>query len=383
LKKVFSLLLSVSVFCLVSAEGTVDQKVTFAPYGFVKGDMYYVSGAAKSWAKPSLTCVQVAAKDDSLAGEGIAFSAQHSRVGLKGSGAFGSITMGGLVEVDFFVIAANTNAKPRMRLAYAWCQPFKGFEIRAGQQWDLFSPLNPTTNNTNANLWYAGNYGFRRAQIYLGYTLDFDKVKAGVQVSGGEGAREDDLAANGGTWLGDDNKSGIPMIQYRGFCNLFNKAIIGFAGIYSTFGKDKDYTSTGFSADLDLPIHNFFSLKGEFAMGTNLNNSNIFTIADNKYKKIGTVIDSTDKKNMGFWVNVITKPIDFFNLSLGVAQEKNTTDKLAIGQPESNFTFYSDFIFPIGKYFSLSVEYQFLKTSHKDADDYTTNVVDLAGTVTF
>ena len=44
-----------------------------------------------------------------------------------------------------------------------------GFEARMGQMWDIFSPNNANTNNTNGNMWYAGNRGFRRAQLYLGY----------------------------------------------------------------------------------------------------------------------------------------------------------------------------------------------------------------------
>ena len=61
----------------------------------------------------------------------------------------------------------------------------------------------------------------------------------------------------------------------------------------------------------------------------------------------------------------------------------NTTENLADGVLETNFTFYSDFIFPIGKYFSLSAEYQLLKTTPKGMDAYTANVIDVAGKVSF
>jgi hypothetical protein len=157
MKKLTALLLAGTL-----AAGSFAEKPKFEPFGFVKGDAYYSVGGVKSWSQPSLTCASIATGSDTNA---VSFTAQHTRFGLKGSGQSGDITMGGLIELDFFVIAANANAKPRMRLAYAWCDPLKGLQIRAGQQWDLFSPLNPTTNNTNANLWYDGNYGFRRPQL--------------------------------------------------------------------------------------------------------------------------------------------------------------------------------------------------------------------------
>ena len=146
--------LAIVIFIASLLSVSYAEKPKFEPFGFVKGDMYYTIGQVKSWNTYSLTSASIATGVDSNA---IGLTAQHTRFGLKGSAKTGDISMGGLIELDFFVIAANANAKPRMRLAYAWCKPLAGLEIRAGQQWDLFSPLNPTTNNTNANLWYDGN----------------------------------------------------------------------------------------------------------------------------------------------------------------------------------------------------------------------------------
>jgi hypothetical protein len=298
----------------------------------------------------------------------------------------GTITMGGLIELDFFVIAANANAKPRMRLAYAWCSPLEGLEIRVGQQWDLFSPLNPTTNNTNANLWYNGNYGFRRPQMTLHYGFDIGAVKSVVQISAGETTREDDLVVvqapdsskkvTVGTWLGADNLSEKPLVQGRLAASFYKGMEIGVATVYGVYGKDDDFATYGFSADAKLLFHALFELQGEFATGRNLNNANLFTTGGNGsvYKDITT---------NGFWIQAMSKPCDFFNIVAGFGDEIVTSD-LYNGKTEKNLTFFGDLIFPIGSFFSLSAEYQFLQTTiHGKDDANTAHVIDIAGKVVF
>ncbi|MBN2036934.1 MAG: hypothetical protein JW768_09360 [Chitinispirillaceae bacterium] len=369
------------IFLLAGAvlSGTVAEKPVFEPYGFVKGDMYYTVGGVTSWGQPSLTCASRATGSDTNA---VSFTAQHTRFGLRGSGAAGDITMGGLIELDFFVIAANANAKPRMRLAYAWCRPVQGLEIRAGQQWDLFSPLNPTTNNTNANLWYDGNYGFRRPQLTLQYGMDLGAIKPLVQVSAGETAREDDLKFDTtgqgsiGSWIGADNLSGIPLVQGRLAAGFLEGMEIGAAAVYGAYGVDRDYTTMGVSVDASLPVHALLALKAEFATGTNLNNANIFTIG-------GSGSAAADVETNGFWVEATSKPLSYFNVVLGFGDEM-VSSTVADDSPESNMTFYGDLIFPIGGFFSLAAEYQLLSTKLAGQDDANiAHMIDIAGKVVF
>jgi hypothetical protein len=359
------------------------DKPKFEPYGFVKGDMYYTIGSVSSWGQPALTCASQATGLDTNA---MSFTAQHTRFGFKGSGAKGDITMGGLIELDFFAIAANANAKPRMRLAYAWCKPIKGLEIRAGQQWDLFSPLNPATNNTNANLWYDGNYGFRRPQLMLQYGLDFGTVKPMIQVSGGETTKEDELSftqatdtskkATLGTFIGADNYSRRPLIQSRLAAGFLKNMEAGVAVVYGSYEIGHKYETFGFSADANLPIHNLFALKAEFALGTNLNNANLFTVG-------GSGNATTDIKTNGFWAEVTSKPLSYLNGVLGFGDEM-VTSTVANGKVESNMTFYGDLIFPIGDFFSLAIEYQMLNTKIKNKTDANVaHVFDIAGKVVF
>jgi len=285
----------------------------------------------------------------------LSFTAQHSRVGLKGTAEVKGVKVGGTVEVDFFSNKNNFNTNPRLRQAYAQCIPVEGLDIRVGQQWDVFSPLNPTTNNTNANMWYTGNYGFRRPQLRLGYTIPLEGVKPGIDVCVAEGAKEGDAGP------GADNLAEVPQFQGRLFVGFLDGYAIGASGLYGMFNDERDVATWGFAADVNLPIHALFALKGEFAMGQNLNNSNVFSIA-------GSGSKGDKRKSLGFWVNAISKPVDFFNIVVGYGMEKNTTEDLGDYVTsdyipiESNMAFYSDLVFPIGKYFSLSVEYELLIT---------------------
>jgi hypothetical protein len=369
MKKTAVVLFAAAFLTAVFADESQDMKPELKPYGFVKGDMYYAIGGVQSWKQSAITCASSATGLDTTA---TSFTAQHSRFGLKGSGAIGNVTMGGVVELDFFVIASNANANPRMRLAYAWCKPVKGLEIRAGQQWDLFSPLNPTTNNTNANLWYNGNYGFRRTQLTLQYGLNLGSVTPMLQVSGGEATKET-------SDLGIDNLSGIPMIQGRLSLAFLEKMQIGVATAYATYGVDRDYATNGVSVDLNLPFHDLFSLKGEYAYGNNLDNANLFTIG-------GSGDANNDISTSGFWVQAMSKPASFFNIVAGFADEMvlDLDEDDDAGKKESNMTFYGDLIFPIGKYFSLSAEYQLLRTAMVGIDDANiAHIIDIAGKVVF
>jgi hypothetical protein len=362
MRKLVAFVLVIGVSGALCAEELV-QKPKLEPYGFLKGDFCYANNPVASWSSPSPSAVTKAVGDGPSS---IAFTAQHSRFGLKGSAEVKGVTVGGVLELDFFSVTSNTNANanPRIRLGYAYCMPLKGLEIRAGQQWDVFSPLNPTTNNTNANMWFVGNYGFRRPQFQVRYGVASDAFAPGIQLSVGEAAKEADAS------LGGDNLSLMPMLQGRLSAVILKMVTVGVAGTYAAFDKDKDNTSAGFSADLSAALHKLFELNGEFCYGADLNDANLFTIG-------GSGAGAETVENIGFWVNAISKPLSFLQIVAGFGQEVTT------GALESNLTAYGDLIIPIGAFFSLSAEYQFIQTTPKDADPFNASVVDVAGKVTF
>jgi hypothetical protein len=348
---------------------TLFAQIELKHYGFLKGDMVYTSKSVTSFNAENLAAPQVASGGDNPA---LGFTAQHSRFGLKGS-VGDAIKVGGTLELDFYWGGFDANARPRIRLAYA--SMTKGnMELRFGQQWDLFSPNNATTNNTNGNMWYAGNLGFRRAQIQFHYKMPMDNLTPLLQFSIGEAAKEE-------SGLGSDNKAAFPMLQGRLSNKFMNKHTIGVYFVYAKFDPnpdldDDEYNTSGFGLDFDLPFSPMLALKGEINSGTNLNNANLFSIA-------GSGSANVERKNIGFWLNAISKPSSTVNLVLGYGMDNNKTDNLAAGAIESNSAIYADIIFPFGNGFSIAVELENISTKIKGGDTNSSLVFDVAGILSF
>lgn len=362
-KTILVLFLSIIFVPMLSAQVKLDH------YGFLKGDMVYATKGVKSFNAENLTAAQIASGTDNPA---LGFTAQHSRFGLKGSAGDG-IKVGGTLELDFFWTGFDANARSRVRLAYA--SMAKGnMELRFGQQWDLFSPNIPMTNNTNGILWFSGNYGFRRPQIQFHYKMPMENMTPMLQLSIGEATREE-------SGLGSDNKAAFPMIQGRLCSKFINKHTLGVYFVYAKYNPNPnldndEFNTSGFGLDFDLPFSPMLALKGEVNMGTNLNNANLFTLAGN-----GAAND--DRKSMGFWVNAISKPSTSVNFVLGFGSDKNQTDKLATNAIESNSTIYGDIIFPFGNGFSIALEAQHISTKTKGSDTNSALVFDVAGILSF
>lgn len=342
---------------LLISGGLFAQTLELKPYGFIKGDAVFSTEGVNSFGNPNLSSPQVANGIDKSA---LGFTTKHTRFGLKGFHGE-DIKVGGVIELDFFSSAGfNTNVNPRIRLAYA-SVAVDNFELRFGQQWDIFSPLNANTNNTNGNLWYAGNVGFRRGQIQVIYKIPAENIKPMIQLALAE------ASSDAGAGLGADNKSGLPMIQGRLSAKFMENKTVGLYFVYAKFSpvpdsSDFDYNTTGFGADFTLPFHKYFELHGEINMGTNLNNANLFSIAGNGSK-------NDDRKSLGVWANITSKISDKFHLIVGGGVDKNQTDDIANGTIEQNMLLYGNFIFPITKEFSLAFEVGNITTGVKGEDN--------------
>ncbi len=365
MKRLFIILFA----CLPLIMLAQEKKVEVKPYGFLKGDMVYVTNGVYSWGNANnnyLSSPQFAGEDKNSA---LGFTAQHSRFGLKIKKE-GNIKVGGKLELDFYGGAFNANGKPRIRQAYAYIS--KGdFELRFGQQWDIFSPINATTNNTNGNMWYAGNRGFRRAQIQFLYKIPMNSK---LQLSFGETSKEH----NG---LGVDNQSSFPMIQGRISKKIMDKYTIGAYFAYAKFSPDPDnsdlnYDMSGFGADFNLFFNKLISLKGEINYGKNLNNANLFNIAGNGSK-------NDDRKSLGFWFNATSKISEHFNTVVGYGLDNNKTKTLEQGDVKQNSVIYCDLIFPISNGFSIAAEIQNISTNIKDKNNNSAMVFNLSGKLSF
>ncbi len=398
-QRLFLLVLIMIFICPVTdaqdKEKEVDRKLILTPYGFLKGDMFYSTAEVMSFADSSLAAPQRVTGIDQSA---IGFTAQHTRLGLRGS-IGDKIKAGGLIEVDFFTNSFDANGRPRIRLGYASVAK-GGFEARFGQQWDLFSPHNPNTNNTNGNMWFAGNRGFRRAQVQISYKLKNDFISPMLQLSAGETTREE-------KGLGMDNRSGVPMFQGRLSGTILSTYVLGISFVYGTYleklniavgpdlyKKDFNVNTSGISVDLNLPIHKYFSLLGEFNTGTNLNNANLFSISGNySWLFKDGVIHRTDRNSLGFWVNATSRITSWLHLVAGYGMDINTAETFKVNDIEKNSVLYGNVTFPIKHGFSVAVEFQNITTTKvtgvdagnkiKTSWDHKANVISLSGRITF
>ncbi|MGE0089882.1 MAG: hypothetical protein AB7S50_10470 [Bacteroidales bacterium] len=372
-----------------------NKKVELKPYGFIKGDMVYSNGGVTSFGLENLGAAQIA-NDKDL--EAVGFTAQHTRLGIKGS-VGDKIKAGGLVEVDFFGGSFDANVKPRIRLAYASIIS-GGFEARVGQQWDIFSPNNANTNNTNGNMWFAGNRGFRRGQIQLSYQINNKSFAPMLQISLAEATKDE-------AGLGKDNLSGMPMFQARVSGKIADKYTVGVSYVNAsylektgntfkvdtityTLTSDQNFKTSGFGVDINLPLHKYFSLVGEFNAGTNLNNANLFNIANNY--SWSTINGKIDKKSTGFWLNATSIIKPWLQVVVGYGCDRNTSDKYAIDDLATNKVLYGDLIFPIKHGFSVALEYQYITTNKvtfvenneiEHTDRFTAGIINLSAKLTF
>ncbi|MDH7515609.1 MAG: hypothetical protein QHI48_07035 [Bacteroidota bacterium] len=345
-------ILAAAVAVILSTVVMDAQQISWKPYGFIKGDAAVTTAGVQSFFTPGIAAPQTATGvDTGLTG----FTAQHSRIGMTGE-IEGTFRTGALVEMDFFTNTLETNLRPRMRLAYAWVR--RGpFELRIGQQWDLFSANNPLTNNTNGNLWYGGNLGFRRAMIQLRYTRPGRRIAPAAQVALCEGTPGSSLI---------DNYAPYPMLQGRLSATLFEKHTVGLSFVRAAFSPvpdsaSLDFFATGLSVDATLPFHDRFSLHGEFSTGRNLAQAGFFTIAQGGGS-------GRDADNTSLWVNVQSKLFTHLHLAAGLGMDRNTTDKASLpaGSILGNTVLYADIIFPFGNGFSLSVEGMHIATEYKN-----------------
>jgi predicted house-cleaning noncanonical NTP pyrophosphatase (MazG superfamily) len=260
-----------------TAQEKEDGDFPLSLYGFLKMDVFGTEGRVNNTDFP-----RFAVLDDDAGEESDTFTAtiQHSRVGAKYEGPkLRGVDVSALVEFDLFnlgdvpeALAPNNNELRVRRLFLAL--DYNDFRFLAGQEWDLFSPLNPTILNTNGNMWFGGNAGFRRPQLRAEQFFPFaggSKLKTALS-----------LNANVGTTVVGDRRvesgedSGLPVVQGRIAYSLplFTEKPAEF-GIAGAWGREEvDGVTSGAeqlaaSFDAFIPLAEWATFKGELQWGRN------------------------------------------------------------------------------------------------------------------
>jgi len=310
------------------AKPSVTSKLAVDFYGYVKLDAGYQHGYANDnfiSAAPAgnLVTTRNALRDEQLNKDQNSFwmTARQSRIGfwINGPASDNGLKTRGHLEADFYGTPADEN-KGLLTLRIATVEIYNdSFNLLAGNDWMVVSPIFPHTNNYLYGL-DLGNMAHRIPQIRLSlYALD---QQLALQVAAVNKIGElDSLDVDTGrmnaspTWewaviyKNNENKF---MLAYSGHFGLeeIQSKHYGKVGYY---GANVPSFSHGVS--LQLPLGDFFAINGEYYQGANL---------DGYYcggQQSGWVLNKNRRReplhSQGGWGEIMIKPNDSVRLYLG------------------------------------------------------------------
>ncbi len=342
-------------------------------YGYLKLDAAYDSsrtddGNFAKWVERENTD-----SDD----EQFNMTANQSRFGMNITGPDnGAMKTSGRAEVDFYGGGSQNKAHLMMRHVYMkldW--PADRFSIIAGQTSDVISPLVPTTVNYSVH-WWAGNIGYRRAQIRLTKVLGIDgdldlKLEGAIARTIG---RDNTLLA--GT-LDSGEDSGRPTLQGRAsvsmpvFCS--KPATIGFSGHYgkeeydiAASGSNEEFRSWSLNVDVLQPVNDWLTIKGELFTGENLNaylggiGQGVTLTGANIYDEIGS---------HGGWIAASLGPWSRQRYNVGIAMDDVDRGDVNEGARTLNRSVFANMFCAIDKNAEFALELSHWKTDYAGNGD--------------
>jgi hypothetical protein len=369
-----------------SAGNFLKTKLDMELYGFIKADAVYSDSEA---ATNSTTNSSVAAynapyngikkhqHDFNLSGQATRLGINFNPVALDNGGK-----VGGKFEMDWNATNGPVY-QPRLRLAYLQAD-YDKWGVTAGQAWDFFAPINANTLN-DANVWRAGNIGYRHPQVYL--------TNKWGDVLGGK------LNTKVGIMDSDDpyqENSGIPVAgvfagydtKIAGMASSFN--VGGVWGQNSTDllgtadrGKSNDIygvvlgSTVKMTDQLSLKAKGFTGAKlDDFMGGTSTGLSNLTVASSKGLRVIGGFTElcyvpiKKLETNFGLGLDALATPKE------NVSQENVGSQNLKTMIWTSNRTYYTNMKYSLSKDLLVGVEYQHFDTHWVGGADSSDNRVE-------
>lgn len=213
---------------------------------------------------------------------------KQSRMGMKISAdSYQGFDLAGKVEFDLYGNGADIESKTEISLRHAFFTlQTDGFQLLAGQTWDIISPMNPKTLNYNP-LWACGNTGHRRPQLRLSYVTEpstssqFTIAAGFFRTLGWDLSTTLSLATgeNANDAIDDGTDAGIPSVQggidYQHRFGSGASLRLGAAGLWDQLkaegsqGTSETYQSQGVFGHFALSLPNA-GILGEVYTGQNL-----------------------------------------------------------------------------------------------------------------
>ncbi|HUW30774.1 MAG TPA: hypothetical protein VM223_04115 [Planctomycetota bacterium] len=338
-------------------------------YGFIKLDASYDTAHVR----PGNYAYWVDSEATNKHDNEFNMTANETRLGLSISGPqVGEAMTSGRFEMDFYGGGPENKSNPMLRLAYVkldW--PDYDFSVLAGQNWDIISPLAPSSINYIVN-GFAGNIGYRRPQVRVSQAIEVNETSK-VLFEGGLFRTIGDVPYTGGKDSGED--SGFPTLQGRMAitCPVLTEkpTTIGFSGHWGreeydippgTTGDDVVFNTWSGNVDLTMPIAGPLSIRGEGYMGENL---------DSYVGGIGYGVNPAAGREIGVkggWMCVSIVPNQSWEFNVGSGFEDNDKNDM-VGMSASSRTrnrnFFGNVLYNISKAAQVGVELSQWKTDYK------------------
>lgn len=349
---------------------SLSTKVPVSFYGFIDAQTIFTSALIDTFNSGNSVLsgynnVQnkaIVGKDDAS----INFTPQSTRFGfLLSPYNFGdkSFSVDARIEFDFFSTANLSAASiaPRLRRAYAGIGN-KSWHILAGQEWDIFSPLNPGTLNISGDMWTQGNLGFRRPQIQFTYNHNFSE-KSAIEAAVSANLPSNSLQSNDPA-----NDTGIPMFQGR-FGYLHSLPAGKLKAYISAFfyrvnrgGGAAKFSAHGASASIDAPAHKFFQPSAEFQYGYGMN----------PFLSIST--QTIRQRSISGWGNIKSDWLCWLETNLGYGIEMLKDADVAAAARKNNQNGFFNIRFKPVKDFVIGLQYDYMRTNWQGSGASSANV---------
>lgn len=358
---------------------SLSSKVPFKFYGFVSAEMMWTDSQLSSFGTLDNTPASYnrgpagfnRVVDENVDGNNdgaINGTIQNSRFGfLLDPYDFNgkNFNVDARIEMDFFHVTnmSASSIAPRVRRAYAGIGQ-KSWRVLAGQEWDVFSPLNTATLNIGGNLWNQGNLGFRRPQIRLTGKHGFGET------CGIEGAGSINLPSNSLSFADAGNSTGIPMLEGR--VGFWHKMAAGdlwvyLSGVYARHfnavaGQSK-INNWGVALSVDVPLHRFFKPMGEVQYGYSL--GSMLSISS----------DTMRQRTLAGWGQIKSEWLSWLETNVGYGIETLDSPQVAANFVKRNQTGFANILFKPFKVFVIGLEYDYLRTTYKGTSASEANAV--------
>jgi hypothetical protein len=260
-------------------------------------------------------------------------------------------------ELDFHGGGSESRANPRMRVVYVDLETGI-FQLRAGQDWDLISPLYPAANH-DGMMWNAGNLGDRRPQARATFFVPAGDGTLRVAAAAGMTGAIDgqDLDDNGRL---DGWESAIPTTQGLVELDLAPIKVGGWGHVArERLAGAADLTSFAVGAHAMLNISDFAWVQGEGWFGQDLSD-----VRGGIAQPLNG--DGEELRAAGGWLEAAVKPVPPYTVAAGFTID-NPIDDLAPGQRSRNLTAYLVNWFRPWDPVKFGLEYVFWQTQYQDA----------------